>query len=210
MLDYLIPIGMALAGIVVMMFIFQSISKSEVGGESIAPARKPRTKRSQRPSQKYTDDVLDLATEQLIAREVARNPSGMITDSKRVAPETLDNIRSRRQAREEVQHTQPHAKTSERQKQSAKDQGFKVVESPKNMPRQQQQQQQQQHEDKQQRESEQVTSIEELDRKLSLFFKSSSSRKAKDVKPKEEVQIDSGINRGHVVVKGDLSKAKSW
>ncbi|CAC9547328.1 protein of unknown function - conserved [Leishmania donovani] len=205
MLDYLIPIGMALAGIFVMMFIFQSISKSEVGGESIAPARKPRSKRSQRPSQKYTEDVLDLATEQLIAREVARNPSGMITDSKRVAPQTLDNIRSRRQAREEGEHAQPHAKASERQKQSAKDQGFKVVESPKNMPRQQQQ-----HEDKQQRESEQVTSIEELDRKLSLFFKSSSSRKAKDVKPREEVQIDSGINRGHVVVKGDLSKAKSW
>ncbi|TPP44748.1 hypothetical protein CGC20_14300 [Leishmania donovani] len=175
MLDYLIPIGMALAGIFVMMFIFQSISKSEVGGESIAPARKPRSKRSQRPSQKYTEDVLDLATEQLIAREVARNPSGMITDSKRVAPQTLDNIRSRRQAREEGEHAQPHAKASERQKQSAKDQGFK-----------------------------------ELDRKLSLFFKSSSSRKAKDVKPREEVQIDSGINRGHVVVKGDLSKAKSW
>lgn len=208
MLDYLIPIGMALAGIFVMMFIFQSISKSEVGGESIAPARKPRSKKSQRPSQKYMDDVLDLATEQLIAREVARNPSGMITDSKRVAPQTLDNIRSRRQAREESQHTQPHAKASERQKQSAKDQGFRVVESPKNMPRQQQQQQQ--HGDKQQRESEQVTSIEELDRKLSLFFKSSSSRKTKDVKPKEEVQIDNGINRGHVVVKGDLSKAKSW
>ncbi|CBZ31044.1 conserved hypothetical protein [Leishmania mexicana MHOM/GT/2001/U1103] len=209
MLDYLIPIGMALAGIFVMMFIFQSISKSEVGGESIAPARKPRSKKSQRPSQKYMDDVLDLATEQLIAREVARNPSGMITDSKSVAPQTLDNIRSRRQAREESQHIQPHAKASERQKQSAKDQGFRVVESPKNMPRQQQQQQQQ-HGDKQQRESEQVTSIEELDRKLSLFFKSSSSRKTKDVKPKEEVQIDNGINRGHVVVKGDLSKAKSW
>ncbi|GET93015.1 hypothetical protein, conserved [Leishmania tarentolae] len=207
MLDYLIPIGMALAGIFIMMFIFQSVSKSEVSCVSIPTTRKPRSKKAKRPSKRYTDDVLDLATEQLIAREVARNPSGMITDSKKVVPQTLDDIRNRRQAKEESQNTRSHAKTNERQRQSAKDQGFKVVESPKNIQRQQQHQQQ---EEKQQREPEPVTSLEELDRKLSLFFKSSSSRKAKDLKPKEEVQIDSGINRGHVVVKGDLSKAKSW
>ncbi|KAG5492376.1 hypothetical protein GH5_01295 [Leishmania sp. Ghana 2012 LV757] len=201
MLDYLIPIGMALAGIVIMMFIFQSISKSEVSGDSIAAIRKPRSKRSHRPSQKYMDDVLDLATEQLIAREVARNPSGMITDSKTVVPQTLESIRSRRQEKEENHHTHAHVKVSERQKQSAKGQGFKVVESMKNVPKQQQ---------KPPAESESATSIEDLDRKLSLFFKSNSSRKSKDVKLKEETPIDSGINRGHVVVKGDFSKAKSW
>ncbi|KAG5467631.1 hypothetical protein CUR178_01276 [Leishmania enriettii] len=201
MLDYLIPIGMALAGIFIMMFIFQSISKSEVSGDSIAAIRKPRSKRSHRPSKKYTDDVLDLATEQLIAREVARNPSGMITDSKTVVPQTLESIRSRRQEKEESHHILAHAKVSERQKQSAKGQGFKVVESMKNVPKQQQ---------TPPAEPEPATSIEDLDRKLSLFFKSNSSRKSKDVKLKEEAPIDSGISRGHVVVKGDFSKAKSW
>ncbi|KAG5492910.1 hypothetical protein JKF63_01490 [Porcisia hertigi] len=205
MLDYLIPIGMALAGIFVMMFIFQSIDKSNVGGGLIAAARKPRSKKSQRPSQKYKDDVLDLATEQLIAREVARGPSGMITDSKTVAPQTLDSIRSRRQDREENQHTLVHEKVSERQKRAAKDQGFKMVEAPKNTPKQQQQ-----HQERQQREPEAATSIEELDRKLSLFFKSNSSRKAKEVNIKEEAAIDAGVSRGHVVVKGDISKARSW
>ncbi|KAG5467073.1 hypothetical protein LSCM1_01254 [Leishmania martiniquensis] len=209
MLDYLIPIGMALAGIFIMMFIFQSISKSEVGGDSIAPVRKPRSKRSQRPSQRYVDDVLDLATEQLIAREVARSPSGMITDSKTVAPQTLDNIRNRRQAKEESHRTNAHAKVSERQKQSAKEQGFKVVESQKSVLKQQEQQQQQQQE-KQPCESEAATTIEDLDRKLSLFFKSNSSRKFKELKVKEEAPLDSGVNRGHVIVKGDFSKAKSW
>ncbi|KAK7200924.1 hypothetical protein NESM_000151300 [Novymonas esmeraldas] len=208
MLDYLIPIGMALVGIVVMMFIFQSISKSDVGGDSITVARKPRSKRSQRPSQKYQDDVLDLATEQLIAREVARNPSGMITDSKSVSPQTLDSIRSRRLVKEENEHAQGPVKVSERQRQQAKDQGFKLTEGAKNAPAKQQQQQQ----EKKQREPEGVTSTEELDRKLSLFFKSNNSRKDKDsMKPKAaDAQPEGGVNRGHVVVKGDMSKAKSW
>ncbi|CAJ1037240.1 hypothetical protein Q4I30_007715 [Leishmania utingensis] len=204
MLDYLIPIGMALAGVFIMMFIFQNISTSEIGSDSIVPARKPRSKRSQRPSQKYTDDVLDLATEQLIAREVARNPSGMITDSKTVTPQTLDSIRGRRQAKEEGQRTQTHAKVSDRQKQSAKGQGFKVVENLKSLPKQQHQQ------EKPQFESESATSIEDLDRKLSLFFKTNGSRKVKEVNLKEEVPAESGFNRGYVVLKGDLSKAKCW
>ncbi|KPA86621.1 putative mitochondrial hypothetical protein [Leptomonas pyrrhocoris] len=204
MLDYLIPIAIAVVGIVVMVYIFQSINKSEVSAVSAESTRKPRAKKSQHPSHKYREDVLDIATEQLIAREVARAPTGMVTDTKTVAPTTLDSIRSRRNAKEESQHTVATAKLSERQKQVVKDQGFTVVEKQKPAAKHQQQQ-------KQQREQEPTTSTEDLEKKLSLFFKSSGSRKARESKPKaEENSSEPASTRGTVTMKGNIGVAKGW
>lgn len=206
MLDYLIPIAIAVVGIVVMMFIFQSINKADVSAVSVESGRKPRSKKASRPSRKYSEDVLDIATEQLIAREVARAPSGMATDTKTVAPTTLDSIRNRRHAKEESQHTQTTAKLSERQKQAVKDQGFTVVEKQKPAGKQQQQGQQ-----KQQREQEPAASTEDLEKKLSLFFKSSGSRKMKEVRPKaDEKAGEATTSRATVTMKGDIGGAKGW
>lgn len=205
MLDYLIPIAIAVVGIVVMMFIFQSINKAEVGTVTVESTRKPRAKKAARPSRKYNEDVLDIETEQLIAREVARAPSGMVTDTKSVKPTTLDSIRNRRHAKEESQHTQSQSKLSEKQKQAVKEQGFTFVEKPKAAGKQQPQQKQHQ------REAEPVTSTEDLEKKLSLFFKSSGSRKLEKPKPRGEENAAEPVNsRGTVTMKGDINGAKGW
>lgn len=207
MLDYLIPIAIAVVGIVVMMFIFQSISKADVDVAIASTPRKPRSKKAARPSRKYSEDVLDIATEQLIAREVAGASAGMATDTKSVAPTTLDSIRSRRHAKEESQHTHSTGKLSERQKQAAKDHGFTIVEKQKPAAKQQQQR-------KQQRLQEQVASTEDLEKKLSLFFKSSGNRKAKEGgKPRPKSDDNNGeptSSGGTVTMKGDIGGAKGW
>jgi hypothetical protein len=206
MLDYLVPIAIAVVGIAVMVFIFQSISKADVSTVTGGTSRKPRAKKASRPSRKYNDDVLDIATEQLIAREVARAPSGMATDTKTVAPTTLDSIRNRRHAKEESQHTQASAQLSERQKQAVKDKGFTVVEKQKPVPKNHHQQQQ-----KQQRDQEPPTSTEDLEKKLSLFFKSSGSRKLKESRSKaDDGNGEPASNRGTVTMKGDIGGAKGW
>ncbi|KPI90714.1 hypothetical protein ABL78_0150 [Leptomonas seymouri] len=206
MLDYLIPIAIAVLGIVVIMFIFQSINKAELSTVPLSSARKPRAKKSHHPSRKYSEDVLDITTEQLIAREVARAPSGMVTDTKTVAPTTLDSIRSRRNAKEESQHMQTTTQLSERQKQAVKEQGFTVVEKQKPAAKQQQQQQ------RQQREQQPVTSTEDLEKKLSLFFKSSGARKGKEGKLKgfDDSNVESARTRPTVTMKGDIGGAKGW
>lgn len=78
MFDYLIAIGVAIAGLAVMYFIFSSINKPEPAPATTNSAanRKPRSKKqAQLPPKKYQQDVLDRKSEQSIAEEIARAPA---------------------------------------------------------------------------------------------------------------------------------------
>ncbi|RNF26330.1 uncharacterized protein Tco025E_01497 [Trypanosoma conorhini] len=201
MLDYFVAIGVALAGLLVVYYVFQSISRSEVVTVAAPKQQRSRARKAPKPPRR-DDAALDRATEALIAREVARNTTSMRADVRDVRPVSLEKVQ-RKAAAGKNKRVAPTATPTNTAKQKLIDEmGFQQVgEQPK--PRR--------NTSPQQQREPQVGMEEELSRKLGLFF--SNGRKEKKgfkLNLKEEQAANSTSNGVHVVVKKDISNARTW
>ncbi|RNF11439.1 hypothetical protein TraAM80_00885 [Trypanosoma rangeli] len=202
MLDYFVAIGVALAGLLVVYYMFQSITRLEV--VAVAAPQQPRSRAHKAPKPpRRNDAALDRDMEALIAREVARSTTSMRADIRDVRPVSLEKVQRKAAANKNKQVVPTAAPmNTEKQKLIDKEMGFqRVEEQPKS--RRNPSPPQQRHP--------QVNVDEELSRKLGQFF--SNSRKEKKglkLNLKEEQGATSTSNGAHVVVRKDISNARTW
>lgn len=204
-MDYLVAVSIGLVGITIMYFIFKSISSADIQqatAKTTAATRKLRSKKTH-TTRKNKEDVLDGDTDALIAREIARNPSGMSRDFKMQShPETLDAIRNRKKGRHSTKTM--HAEFSERQRQIDRELGFVAVDS---TPRTKA--------ERVVRAAESTKTLtendDEMERKLSAFFQ--NARKGRGIYNATSFTPEEGLHTGtggRVVVKRIVSNARTW
>ncbi|ORC91959.1 uncharacterized protein TM35_000041730 [Trypanosoma theileri] len=200
MLDYFVAIAVALVGLLVVYFMFQSINRAEVVAVAAVPPeeRKSRARKTVRTPRR-NDTELDRETEDLIAREVARQTTSMRSDIRVAQPTLLENLRKEgNSGRGKTQtHVSEHA--AEKQMLIDKELGFQTV---TNQPKARK------APASNAAASVPFTQDEEMDRKLGLFF----SNNRKDKKPLKFTLNDEQPtgNGAQVVVKKDISNARSW
>ncbi|EPY37266.1 hypothetical protein STCU_00031 [Strigomonas culicis] len=129
MMDYLIAVGVAVAGILVVFVIFSSISSADVTVVEDRSRASGASKKSRKSSKRRKDDALDEETEALLMQELARAPQGMAKDTDTMEPQTLEQMRHRRQAEVEAKRAQyTAAEATERQRLIDRELGFRQVE----------------------------------------------------------------------------------
>ncbi|KAH9601700.1 hypothetical protein LSM04_006247 [Trypanosoma melophagium] len=199
MLDYFVAVAVALVGLLVVYFMFQSISRAEVVAVAAVPPapRKSRARKTLKAPRR-SDEELDHETEALIAREVARQTTSMQSDMRVAQPTLLENLRKEGNSGRGKGKVHVSEQAAEKQMLIDKELGFQTV---TNQPK-----------TRKAPASNAATlplsQDEEMDRKLGLFF-SNNRREKKPLKftLSDEQQVGNGAQ---VVVKKDISNARSW
>ncbi|CCW68981.1 unnamed protein product [Phytomonas sp. Hart1] len=200
-MDNLVPIVVALVGILIIFVLFKSINNIDVKVAAVPATteltRKPRHKKAL--NRRNTEDELGREAEDLIAREIAKglHNTGMNTDTKRIQPEVLERDQGRHQARAlPKNHATANAQV-ENETPSEKDQLFKTVQY-FTRPNKKKKEQTYKSED-------------DINQKMLNFFKNNKSQKSfknKDNNVEEDMpQVDVG---GHVLTYGALNMARTW
>jgi hypothetical protein len=140
--DIAIVLGVAAVGIAIVFFLFNSVSDvpkskkeaSKVIAEATAPKPKsqsPAPKKTASKKDKAAKEAADREIEELIAREARGGGKGMGSDKTEVI--TLDDVKARAKAKKDSQQKQaaPSENKAVTEEQKAKDRahGFKVVEA---------------------------------------------------------------------------------
>ncbi|KAG8342689.1 hypothetical protein ERJ75_001743100 [Trypanosoma vivax] len=194
MLDHLFALGIAFVGLVVVYSLFRSIRSTDV---VVATTEKPQ--RVQRKAKKAQtnkkENELELELNELIAREVNNQTASMRSDTRVTQPKLLENIQRDAAGRKNREQTT----VPEKQMKVDLESGFQPVASqPKQRPQ------------PKQVVKEQVDVDEELERKLSLFFSKTNRKEKKEFVPKTQDQQPSKGSGVSVIVKKNISNARTW
>lgn len=201
-MGYLVAILLALIAVGVILLIFKSIASGDINVVTAPADRKPRSKKSRKPSKRYTE-VLDIETEALIAREIAKNPNGLSKDSKDLQPETLEAVREKHHAKhEQQQRTVVRSETeTARARLIDRELGFQIVEEPVRQPK---------AERKAGDEDKAEAVPNDMEARLSNFFKNSKQRQRRTTNPPVEKGDEKAKSQPRIVVNRDITTARKW
>ncbi|EAN97026.1 hypothetical protein C3747_1g344 [Trypanosoma cruzi] len=202
MLDYFVAIGVALLGLLVVYFMFHSIKKSEFVAFNASKERKSRPRKTPKAPRR-DDSRLDREMEALIAQEVAHHTTSMRADIRVVQPVLLENMQRKVAAEKNKAASMKYSSAASEQALIDKEMGFqKVVNQSK--PRKSLSPPPPQR-------PQQANTDEELSRKLGQFFSNNrKDKKGLKVNLKEEQTANTKGNGVHVVVRKDISNARTW
>ncbi|KEG10996.1 hypothetical protein DQ04_03071020 [Trypanosoma grayi] len=198
MLDYFVAIGVALVGLLVVYFMFQSINKSDIVAVAAPKERKSRSRKNHKAPRRE-DTELDRETEALIAREVARHTASMRSDTRIAQPPLLETVRKEAASARGKAAARVPVEVAAKQMLIDKELGFQTVtnqpKAPKASPPQALQS---------------TSADEEMDRKLGQFFSNNKRRDKKVFKLSLKEEKAGATTGAHVILKKDISNARTW
>ncbi|CCW64394.1 unnamed protein product [Phytomonas sp. EM1] len=199
-MDNLVPVVVALVGILIMFVLFKGISSADVKVLDVPNiAQTTRKSRLKKPaSEKSAAQALDLEMEALIARDIARSSrqTGMSADTKRLQPEILESEQGRHKVKALPKNILALNEQDEAETSTSKDSSFQTV----------------QYFARQNRKKKDVLSkpVEDIDQKLMNFFRNSKSQKISKSKGNAGEASPQAEVGGHVMTYGALNMARSW
>lgn len=204
MFDILIIAVLAVVGIAALFLAFGRVREVDVD-ESVLRTTTAKPKKKKQPKR---EEKLDAETEELIARELARKPTDMSTDSKRVEPTTLETVRKRHhtESQQGQAQTAPRELTAQ-EKQVERELGFKLVADQKRERKQKGAAAKKAAAPEAQAEQSASNEEEELVRKINNFFRNNNNSNAGKNRGGGQEQVKSGPK---VSVHGEIANARTW